>query len=661
MNMNFNGLVKLHTLPKNRPLLPLFEAVINSIQSIEESGRNDGWIEITIQREKQLQMGDDWESDVENIIIQDNGIGFTNDNFASFDTYASDYKLLKGCKGVGRMLWLKAFSSVEVESIYQEDGTWKKRSFLFDAIHSVHDMVITNWDGEKESGTTVKLKKLLKEYKKCPQGIDTIAKNIMNHCFAYYVLKKVPKIIVCDEKGSIDIDQMYQDSIDENIVIQEIEINHQPFQLIHSKNYMMSNDKHTLHLCANQRVVHSDSLSKFLTGLNTKLEDEKGQFIYQGYLLSEILDNNVNRERTKFNLPEESSLVESIGFHDIYNQVKTEIEMFLKKDIEERNEKKKNIIMDYICHVNPKYRILLKNCPNLIHDLPFTDDHDKLEMELFKQEQKFKLALKKEGKELEKQSEQGFEDYESYMEKRTNYAEKLSDMGKSNLAEYVMHRKAVLDVLSQNLKYRDEEHKRYAYEKNIHKLIFPMVKTSDDIDYLHHNLWIIDEKLAYHHYLASDMKLKSMNILQNESGKEPDILIFDAPFAFTDEDEQPYRNVTIIEFKRPGREHYQEDDNPIRQVKEYMNDISEGKIKNKDGEYLENTEDIRYYCYIICDMDASMKKIAKMEDMKKTPDQMGYYCYIESYNAYMEIIPYQKMIQDSKKRNKILFDKLFNQ
>ena len=658
--MNFNGLVKLHTLPKNRPLLPLFEAVINSIQSIEESGRNDGWIEITIQREKQLQMGDDWESDVENIIIQDNGIGFTNDNFASFDTYASDYKLLKGCKGVGRMLWLKAFSSVEVESIYQEDGTWKKRSFLFDAIHSVHDMVITNWDGEKESGTTVKLKKLLKEYKKCPQGIDTIAKNIMNHCFAYYVLKKVPKIIVCDEKGSIDIDQMYQDSIDENIVIQEIEINHLPFQLIHSKNYMMSNDKHTLHLCANQRVVQSDSLSKFLTGLNTKLEDEKGQFIYQGYLLSEILDNNVNRERTKFNLPEESSLVESIGFHDIYDHVKTEIEIFLKKDIEERNEKKKNIIMDYICHVNPKYRILLKNCPNLIHDLPFTEDHDKLEMELFKQEQKFKLALKKEGKELEKQSEQGFEDYESYMEKRTNYAEKLSDMGKSNLAEYVMHRKAVLDVLSQNLKYRDEEHKRYAYEKNIHKLIFPMVKTSDDIDYLHHNLWIIDEKLAYHHYLASDMKLKSMNILQNESGKEPDILIFDAPFAFTDEDEQPYRNVTIIEFKRPGREHYQEDDNPIRQVKEYMNDISEGKIKNKDGEYLENTEDIRYYCYIICDMDASMKKIAKMEDMKKTPDQMGYYRYIESYNAYMEIIPYQKMIQDSKKRNKILFDKLFN-
>ncbi len=66
-------------------------------------------------------------------------------------------------------------------------------------------------------------------------------------------------------------------------------------------------------------------------------------------------------------------------------------------------------------------------------------------------------------------------------------------MGKSNLAEYVMHRKAILDILAQNIKYKDQEQQKYTYEKNIHQLIFPMTKTSDDIDYLQHNLWIIDE------------------------------------------------------------------------------------------------------------------------------------------------------------------------
>ena len=37
MDINFKGLVNLHTLPSSEPLLPLFEAIVNSIQSIEQS------------------------------------------------------------------------------------------------------------------------------------------------------------------------------------------------------------------------------------------------------------------------------------------------------------------------------------------------------------------------------------------------------------------------------------------------------------------------------------------------------------------------------------------------------------------------------------------------------------------------------------------------
>ncbi len=75
MKMNFKGLVSLHTLPKTRPLLPLYEAVINSIQSIEDAQITDGRIEIIIERERQLALFEDWETDVENIAIVDNGIG----------------------------------------------------------------------------------------------------------------------------------------------------------------------------------------------------------------------------------------------------------------------------------------------------------------------------------------------------------------------------------------------------------------------------------------------------------------------------------------------------------------------------------------------------------------------------------------------------------
>lgn len=104
MKMNFKGLVDLHTLPKTTPLLPLYEAIINSIQSIEDAQISNGKIEIIVERDKQMNLFNQWETDIENIIIVDNGIGFDDENYNSFDTYASKYKIQKGCKGVGRML-----------------------------------------------------------------------------------------------------------------------------------------------------------------------------------------------------------------------------------------------------------------------------------------------------------------------------------------------------------------------------------------------------------------------------------------------------------------------------------------------------------------------------------------------------------------------------
>ena len=152
-----------------------------------------------------------------------------------------------------------------------------------------------------------------------------------------------------------------------------------------------------------------------------------------------------------------------------------------------------------------------------------------------------------------------------------------------------------------------------------------------------------------------------MSPIQSDSNNEPDIAIFDSPFAFTDENEQPFRNITIIEFKRPGRKNYTQDENPIQQVIEYMDDIIGGKIKTKDGLVIDGNENVRFFCYILCDVNDKIKLLAKQNDFKKTPDNIGYYNYLSNYNAYIEILPYNKMVQDSKKRNKILFDKLFNQ
>ena len=46
-----------------------------------------------------------------------------------------------------------------------------------------------------------------------------------------------------------------------------------------------------------------------------------------------------------------------------------------------------------------------------------------------------------------------------------------------------------------------------------YNLIFPMKCSSDDIDYESHNLWLIDERLAYSSYVASDVSLNTKKMM----------------------------------------------------------------------------------------------------------------------------------------------------
>ena len=80
---------------------------------------------------------------------------------------------------------------------------------------------------------------------------------------------------------------------------------------------------------------------------------------------------------------------------------------------------------------------------------------------------------------------------------------------------------------------------------------------SDDIDPGHQNLWVVDEKLSYHEYLASDLRFDHMEPLEIENERRPDILVvnnpeIDRPAAFVESD-LPFSSIVIVELKRPER------------------------------------------------------------------------------------------------------------
>ncbi len=55
-------------------------------------------------------------------MVEDNGIGFTDENFKSFGTMDSRAKIQHGGKGIGRLLWLKGFDHADIESVFRENA-----------------------------------------------------------------------------------------------------------------------------------------------------------------------------------------------------------------------------------------------------------------------------------------------------------------------------------------------------------------------------------------------------------------------------------------------------------------------------------------------------------------------------------------------------------
>ena len=136
--VNIAGQVGQIKLSTNKALWPLFETVINSIQSLEDSDVTEKKIIIDALRSNYAQLKTEGEENLieepkhfENFVVTDNGNGFNTENYISFLEAYSQLKLKKGCKGIGRFLWLKAFNKVVIKSTYFEDDQWHLRTFDF--------------------------------------------------------------------------------------------------------------------------------------------------------------------------------------------------------------------------------------------------------------------------------------------------------------------------------------------------------------------------------------------------------------------------------------------------------------------------------------------------------------------------------------------------
>lgn len=176
-----------------------------------------------------------------------------------------------------------------------------------------------------------------------------------------------------------------------------------------------------------------------------------------------------------------------------------------------------------------------------------------------------------------------------------------------------------------------------------------MKKDSDNLPYERHNLWILDERLSFNEYISSDKPL-------NTNDERPDLLIFDRPIAVR-EDNEPSNPITIFEFKRPQREDYNDED-PIKQILGYVEKIRKGDYKNITGREIKANQFTPARVFLVCDLTDKIREICKLYSLTSSPDSEGYYGFQLNYNAYIEVMSFDKMIKDADLRNRIFFTKL---
>lgn len=665
IRVNLANRVNNMKLPKSAALLPVFEAIVNSFQALEDAGNpSDGFIRIEVQREKSLvEEGEVAErAPFDSFKILDNGIGFDDDNYDSFLTSDSDFKAKRGGKGIGRLLWLKAFDHVDVDSTFSESEKLFNRTFTFTRTSELDDDSKCQVDNGKR-GTSITLCGFRADYASAsPRTLDDLAQRIVEHCLGFFLGQHLPAVNLVEGERTISLNEFFDQYCADRAQSLTFKVKGEEFSLLGLRLVRVRDRDNAIILAAHGREVHETKLHRLVPSLRVRLQDDDlGEFTYVAFVRGTYLDEHVNSERTGFTFDTsapEGSLDITITLDDIVRAAEEQVSEDLRPYIEQIDRAKEEVVREYVVTKAPRYRVLLneQERSQTLRRIPPGADEGKLEAEL-NQILHEKTVKAKAGMKQAMEARPDGLDPAEYLEAMKVAIARYNEVGESALAEYVAHRKVIIDFLERALS-RDPDSGKYSLEEVLHNLVFPMRTTSDEVDFDKHHLWLIDEKLAFHEYLASDIKLKKVQTLKNKSDKRPDIIVFNRALAYSEGD-APASSITVVEFKRPDRGDYA-NDNPVQQVLDLIDEIRKGHYKDeKRGREIKLTGPaVPAYAYIVCDLVEEMERVARSAGLMKTPDGLGYYGYISGYYAYVEVISWDKLHIDAMKRNKAFIDKL---
>lgn len=652
---------------------PVIEAIVNSIQAITSKGEPNGLVTVTLKRNGQLELEGTQGVDrkIEEIRVQDNGIGFNEINRESFDTLYSDLKIDQGGKGFGRLTYLKYFDHVWIDSVYQKmDGAYMSFHFkMGDEKHFITGEVCQPDATKNQTGSMVRLSGLKKK-SALNQSAKTIARNLVELLLPYFITDEYtcPTIVVMEDDGSESITlNDYLSS--EEAVIKELPLPESRFTLSGCeapeefrvrlfKIYSPGSKVSKISLVADKREVETAYLHRYIPEFEDEFfepssnPDSLGRnYIIKAYVFGKYLDENVSTERGGFNFrkdhDEGESLYVEICQTDIEREAARLANAAFSGEVASRLERKKAIIRDYVEQQAPWYKETLKNVD--FNEFPMHPKPEEMEALLHREQFKTEVRLRIQVKNI--LSEDGSSDQSD--DSARDIAENISEKSKSELIHYVALRRYLLDLLAKKLDFRDDG--KFHTEGAVHDIIFPRKKDSDSIPYEGHNLWILDERLSFTNYVSSDIALNGGN---TDRG---DLIVYGHRVAMRGENIAA-NPITIFEFKRPGRDDFADpssSEDPIAQIVRYAIRLRDRNFKTPTGRPMEVNESTPFYGYIVCEITPKVENwLEREKSFTPMPDRKGWFDYLAGPKMYVEVLSWDKVLGDAILRNKIFFHKL---
>lgn len=652
MSQDFVGRVERLPLPpsETNSLMPLYEAVSNALHAVEDRHGDDapqkGDVHIGVIREDV----EDASSRVVGFQVTDNGIGLNDDNFKAFSRPDTRHKKKRGGKGVGRLGWLKVFEEIRVDSAYADGKVIAQRAFNFILREENQlDERPPSLDAPQNPGTVISLRTFTSSFAgRCPVRPETLRQRLIAHFLPAIVAEKTIPIRLTDGQEVVTLHDWFKAEVRstaEKEVMVELEGEEHAFKVRHirvSKAMRPEKGSNRLFLCADGRTVEQHGIDLSL-GLGALTDGDT----YVGCVSGDLLDRHVNAERTGFTLEQDV-------LRELRQRLVVAVSEFLEKEVGEMRAAKRARARQLL-RTYPQFLFLNEDMDGFVSRLKASA---RSEEEIYVAMAQERYRRTKTVASLEKQISRKGE--ENVKELSDRYSKMVTLDQKGVLAEYVVRRKAVLDLLDKLQEYADDEEKRHQREDALHRLVCPMQTDSSKTPYENHNLWLLDDRLAFFAYFNSDSKLKSYTDLPSED--RPDLAFFyDTVSAWVDKRTSP-NTVVLVEFKRPMRNDYTGTDNPVRQLQRYVEQLRTSKSLLDHTGKQKPTElgSAAYHCYVVADITESLEREVALGSVSPTPDGKGLFGYVGNRGKefYLEIIPYAKLLTDAQQRNAVFFEKL---